>query len=117
MTDPLAVLRREFEAEEGSFLLRLRSELEWDKGAFSALVLAMEGCAAESAGRPSIERWVAEGFWYLDWFVREWSSHPNFPRPHGEAYYEAAYGRLHDLAWWLFMGESPYEGKGPLAPL
>jgi hypothetical protein len=74
------------------------------RAAFSRLVAAME-------------RWIAEGFWYYQGFVRDWTSHPNFPRPYGESYYEVAYKRLSDLAYWMFMGESPYEGDGPLQPL
>lgn len=117
MTDPLAILRREFGSEDGSFLLGLRCHAEWDRKAFSTLVLAMERCAAQLAGRTSIDRWIAEGFWLTEWFVRDWTSRPDCRRPHDEAYHEAASGRLHDLAYWLFTGESPYEGKGPLPPL
>jgi hypothetical protein len=117
MSDYKPTLRREFDAEEGTFLLRLRCDLEWDKEAFSRLVRAMEQCAVDHAGRESIERWIANGFWYTDRFVPEWSSHPGFPRPHGEWYYEAAYERLHALAYWLFFGESPFQGDGPLEPL
>ena len=36
--DYVTVLRREFGAEEGSFLLKLRCEMEWDKKAFSPLI-------------------------------------------------------------------------------
>jgi hypothetical protein len=113
----MAILRREFDAEEGSFLLKLRCELEWDKEAFSRRVAAMEQCAVVQARRPEIERWIVEGFWYLERFVPEWSSHLEFPRPHREQYYQAAYQRLSDLAYWLFFSEPPYEGGGPLGPM
>lgn len=118
VSDYEPILRHEFtEADGGSFMLKLRLELEWDRDSFSKLIAAMERCARDHEGRPQIDRWVAEGFWYLGWFVRDWSSHPHFPRPHGEAYYSAAYERLHDLAWWLFFGESPYLKRAPLKPL
>jgi hypothetical protein len=117
MEDYAAVLRREFAAEEGSFLLKLRCELEWDREAFSRLVGAMEQCAVAHEGRQEIERWVANGFWYLERFVPEWTSHPDFPRPDDKGYYQEAYGRFSDLAYWLFFGESPYKGGGPLPPL
>jgi hypothetical protein len=77
----------------------------------------MERCVVAYDGREEIERWVANGFWYLDTFVPEWSSHPDFPRPHGDDYYQAAYRRLGDLAYWFFFGESPYQADGPLPPL
>jgi hypothetical protein len=117
MEDFKPILRREFNAEEGSFLLQLRCSLVWDKAAFSRLVQAMEKCAVANKGAKKIDRWIAEGFWYLETFVPEWSSHPNFPRPHGDEYYDAAYQRLRDLSYWLFVGESVYEGGGPLKPL
>jgi len=56
-----------------------------------------------------IPQWIAQGFWYLDGFVRDWSSHANFPREHDPMYYQAAFARLHDLAHYLFFGESPYQ--------
>jgi hypothetical protein len=45
MDDYLIVLRREFEAEEGSFLIGLCCRAEWGRAAFSRLVRAMERCA------------------------------------------------------------------------
>jgi hypothetical protein len=112
----LAVLRSEFDAEEGSFLLKLRCELAWDREAFSRLVGAMEQCAAAYEGREKIERWIAHGFWYVEHFVPEWTSQENFPRPDDQEYYQKACRRLSDLAYWLFFGESP-KRKGPLPPL
>ena len=51
---------------------------------------------------------MANGFWYVPSFVREWTTHPNFPRVHSTEYYQKAYERLDDLAYWFFYGESPY---------
>lgn len=59
--ETLSFLRSAFDAEQGSFLARLRGDLDWDQQAFSRLD-------------------------------------------------ESAYERLHDLAYWLFQGESPYKG-------
>ena len=117
MAEYESILRHEFAAEDGSFLLQLRCDLTWDKAAFSRLVVAMEQCAVAHAGRDVIERWVAEGFWYLERFTQDWSIHPSFPRLHGEDYYKAAYERLGDLSYWLFVGDSPYQGNGPLDPM
>ncbi|WP_327576965.1 MULTISPECIES: hypothetical protein [unclassified Streptomyces] len=41
MDEITGVLRREFGAAEGSFLLRLRGDLEWDRAAFTCLERAM----------------------------------------------------------------------------
>jgi hypothetical protein len=103
------VLRDEFGASPGSFLLTLRCNLEWNEHAFNRLTQAMFEYVRTRNRETDIPRWIAEGFWYLDWFVKDWSMHESFPREHDESYYEAAYERLHDLAYWLFVGESIHQ--------
>jgi len=110
-------LRHEFEASDGSFLIKLRTHLEWDKNSFNRLTELMLQYLRERPPDAPIPRWVAEGFWFLDGWVRDWSSHPCFPKHHGDEYYAAAYERLHDLAYWLFTGASPYEGASGFDPL
>jgi hypothetical protein len=106
-------LREELEASDGSFLLSLRTDLTWDPSAFDRLIAAMLEVVQARDPEEPIPRWMAQGFWFVDWFVKEWSQHPNFPRPHSAQYYQRAYERLHDLAFYLFMGTSPYQdGKG-----
>lgn len=112
-----SALRRELEAAEGSFLIKLRTDLEWDRGAFDRLTAEMYEYVRGRDHDAPIPRWVADGFWYLDWWVEDWSSHECFPRPHGEAYYSAAYERLHALAFWLFTGSPMYEGEDEYGPL
>lgn len=105
------VLRREFAGEDGSFLIQLRCNMNWDKESFSRLVDAMEACCKACERQQSLERWTAEGFWYLSWFVKQWTEHPNFPRPQPARYYEDALTRLDDLAFWFFMGCNPREER------
>jgi len=111
MEDFMAVLKNEFEAGEDSFLIKLRPNLDWDKVAFNRLVSAMKHCAESKSSEPKLERWVAEGFWYVPRFVREWATHSNFPKAHSTEYYDRAFTRLDDLAYWYFMGQSPHEGE------
>ena len=112
MDNYIEILKREFDAEDGSFLVKLRSDLEWDKEAFSRLASVMQACCEEHENVETLERWITEGFWYIPTFVRSWTTHENFPRVHSKEYYEKAYQRLDDLAYWFFMGESGYlEGK------
>lgn len=115
MDDYLVVLKGEFDAEDGSFLIQLRCDLEWSKDDFQRLVNAMQKYLERHPATESIERWIASGFWYLDHFAKDWTSHPDFPRRHEQDYYERAYERLHELADWLFTGESPYK-SGTLDP-
>ena len=100
-------LRREFDAEPGTFVLRLRCDLEWDWAAFRLLTAAMYDVADAVKGQESLETWIANGFWFCDTWVRDWTSHPNFPRPDHQRYTEAL-ELFHDLAYFVFYGESPY---------
>jgi hypothetical protein len=69
-----AVLQKEFAAEPGSFLLALRCDLRWDHGLLRRLMHAMEQCCRPLARSDSVERWLAEGFWYL--FTHAWAEDP-----------------------------------------
>ncbi len=109
MDDALTVLRREFEAVEGSFLLRLRRDLVWDRAAFSRLEQAMRVACAHYEGHDDVPRWLAEGFYEVSQFVAEWTGHPNFPRPQPAQYYRDCLERLRDLADWFFRGCHAYQ--------
>lgn len=106
----MTVLKNEFEAGEGSFLIKLRPQMEWDKAAFNRLTSAMKRCAESKSNDQKLERWEAEGFWFVPRFVREWATHPNFPKVHSTECYDKAFTRLDDLAFWYFAGQSPYGG-------
>jgi hypothetical protein len=105
---PIESLRRQFDAEDGTFLLLARCELRWDWAAFRSLTAAMYDVANDARRKEVIEAWIAQGFWFCDTWIREWTSHPSFPKPVQEAH-DAAIQLIHDLAYFLFMGESPYE--------
>jgi hypothetical protein len=66
-----------------------------------------------SEGKKAIERWIANGFWYLEKVAAQWSEHPTRVKSGEEAYHRNAFVRLGELAWWLLFGESPYEGPMP----
>jgi len=69
----------------------------------------MYDVADEVKGQPSIETWIAEGFWHCDTLIPDWTSHPKFPRPSEEAYRDAI-ELIHNLAYFLFTGQNPYYG-------
>ena len=104
----LDLLRHEFDAEEGSFLLQLRVDLLWDRRAFSQLEQAMRRVCAQQEPHEQLDRWLAEGYWYLSDFVPGHISHPDFPREEPAEYYTAAVRRLWDLQNWFVTGRSPY---------
>ncbi|GAA2126352.1 hypothetical protein GCM10009759_78700 [Kitasatospora saccharophila] len=104
----MGVLRQEFDAEEGSFLLRLRGDLEWDRAAFSRLERAMRAACERLQGDEKLDRWIVEGFYEVATWVPSWTSHANFPRPVPDSYYEDCIERLGDLVDWFFRGWHNY---------
>jgi hypothetical protein len=104
-------LRREFEADEGSFLQIAQSEARWDKAAFRDLVEAMRECCIANAEMPQLPRWMALGFFYVPAFVRAWTQQPDFERP-AEAYWQRAIELLEILSHWFFWGEPPTRDGG-----
>ena len=121
--DYTSVLAHEFEARDGSFLLQLRVELRWDKAAFTRLTEAMRACCQaydegnvpaavlEPSREPQmVPRWLADGYYYLSTFVRDWTTHPAWAKQTApeQEYYDAAYERLHFLAEWFFSGQCPF---------
>jgi hypothetical protein len=115
MDEALSTLKDEFDACDGSFLSLLRIDLVWSEAAFTRLTNAMQSYLVSDREEDCLERWVAEGFWYLSHFVRDWTSHDNFPKEFSAAYYESAYERLYEFSYWLFVGESPYQA-GKMLP-
>ena len=54
-------------------------------------------------------RWMAEGFYDAARFVRDWTPHPDLPRPEPGQYYNDYIRRLDDLADWFFRGWHVYQ--------
>jgi hypothetical protein len=62
----MEILRSEFGCEPGSFMLTARIERRWDREGFQRLQRAMLAVCREVAGGEPIERWIAEGFWFVE---------------------------------------------------
>lgn len=113
MDEYLAQLKSQFDGDDGSFIIRLRCDYEWDKNAFTKLIEAMRICCERTANDDKLDRWLADGFWYFAIMVRAIASHSEFRRIYPQEYYDYAFRRLEDLADWFFTGQRPYlEGKG-----
>jgi hypothetical protein len=56
----------------------------------------------------NLETWIAQGFWFCDTWIADWTRHPNFPRPPEDAYRDAI-NLVHDLSYFMFFGYSPYK--------
>jgi len=117
MNNYLDTLRHELEANDDSFLIHMRVELVWDQEAFSRVTEAMRTYCDRHTESDVIERWGASGFYCLSWAVKDWTTHPNFPRSYPPEYYENAYQRLFDLCCYFFDGFSPYDAGAGFEPL
>ena len=55
-----------------------------------------------------LPRWIAEGFWYIPEFTRNWTSHSSWEkyRAREPEYFKKAYEHLDALALWFFTGRS-----------
>jgi hypothetical protein len=97
------VLRREHEGDESSFTWKLRAECKWDHVAYERVFFALRDCCKAHEGQESVERWIAEVFYYLSWYpkqeVVEWGK---IEVP----YYQNGVCNFDHLAWWMFMGLS-----------
>ena len=109
MNDRAQRLRKQFDLSEVSFLTKMRPDMIWDVEAFERLTGDMlEYCREAKGDSQLVDRDLAYGFWFFPAYVRRWTSHPSFPRQYSGQYYEEAYRRLDDLAYWFFSGHSPY---------
>lgn len=99
-------LRREFQAEDGSFLAIAQEERRWDKAAFRDLIEVMRDGCVRCAEDEQLDRWMAHGFFYVPAFVRAWTQQSDFHRP-GDTYWQQAMNLLEVLSHWFFWGEPP----------
>ena len=97
-SDWRAILKHEFAAGEGSFTLRLRCG-HWDKEAHARLFVAMRECCKAHDGQTRIERWIADGFWWLDFYTREHFADSD------DNYKANQSTNFNHLAFWLFTGQ------------
>lgn len=98
---PYEILKYEFDGEPLSFLFQLRGNMVWDKVAFQRLTQAMYEVATDFYEKEDVPKWIANGFWFAEQLTKEWSNHPNFPKPESE-YHESSLELLYFLSDYLF---------------
>ncbi|WP_051572362.1 hypothetical protein [Cryptosporangium arvum] len=90
-------------------MLKLYADREWDRAGFGDMERAMRAVCAVYADRGHLDRWLAEGFYYVSTWVPVHTAHVDFPRPEPASYYEACTTRLQELAAWFFHGWHVYQ--------
>lgn len=104
-------LIEELNVEDGSFLIELRINLNWNHVSFINLLNKLyEECQNRENDR-MLSREIAGGIWYISTFVKDWSQHEDFPKKFSKEYYELAYDLINDLTYHYFVGESLYQSK------
>ena len=98
----LSELKQQFDAEDNTFLMTIRDELYWNWDQFFSLSSLMYQVADTFHHQEEIDKWIAEGFWFCDTWIREWTMHSYFPQPSPEQH-EGALNLIHDLAFYLFQ--------------
>ncbi|WP_204004698.1 hypothetical protein [Micromonospora lutea] len=102
--EALAVLRGEFGCDDGSFLMQLRIDLEWDRAAFARLEAALRVVCERYDRREASDEWLTESCRSIPNWVAGHTAHPSFPRPQPESYYRDSLDRLRALAAWFLHG-------------
>ena len=107
-------LKDELYAENGSFILELRTELKWNHNSFINLLTEINKECKRTNESSSLPRDIAGGIWYISEFIKSWTEHKSFPKEYNDEYYEKAYGLINDLTYSYFMDVSPYQSKNEI---
>ena len=104
-------LKDELNAENGSFLLELRTDFNWNHNSFVNLLSELNNECKRTKEDQYLSRDIASGIWYISDFIKSWTEHKNFQKKYSAEYYEKAYELINDLAHSYFMSESPYQSE------
>ncbi len=98
------VLRREFEAADGTFLYALQEEDRWDRDAFTRLHDALVVCCVGHGSATTLERWITSGFWSTLRSIERYLSWQEGLPEEDEEYYHEAHLRVEQATEWLLIG-------------
>ena len=107
-------LKDELNAEDGSFLLELRADLNWNHDSFINLLTELNAECKRTREIQNLPRNIASGIWYISGFIKNWTEHKNFPKKYSDEYYRKACELINHLAYTYFMAESPYEPESEI---
>ena len=107
-------LENHLNAKEGSFILALRCDLEWNNESFKELLYLILEEAKKTKDDKTISKDTASGIWFVNDFVKNWAEHDNFPKSNSVEYYDKAYQLLNEVTYTYFLSESPYESEETL---
>ena len=104
----------ELNGEKGSFLSKLRNNLDWNHNSFLNLIYELKKECTKSKNQTLLNREMSFGVWYISGFIKDWSQHKAFPKIFPKEYYEKAYDLINDLAYEYFMAESIYQSESEI---
>lgn len=92
-------LKDELNAENGSFLLELRTDLNWNHNSFINLLTEINNEYERTKANSNLSRDIACGIWYISDFIKNWAENKSFPKEYSAEYYEKAYELIFDLSY------------------
>ncbi len=104
-------LMQELNAEDNSFLIEFRIDLNWNHISFVNLLNKLYEECQNRENDTMLSREIAGGIWYISNYIEDWSQHKAFPKKFSKEYYELAYELINDLTYHYFVGESLYQSK------
>jgi len=107
-------LKDELNAENGSFLLELRTEFNWNHKSFVNLMTELNNESNKTKNDSELSREITSGFWYVSDFIKNWTEHENFIKKLPTEYYNKAYELINDIVYTYFMSESPYQSENEI---
>ena len=107
-------LIEELNAADGSFLLELRINLNWNHTSFINLLIELNKECKLTKEDLQLPREIASGVWYISDFIKSWTENENFPKKYSAGYYEKSYELIGDLAYFYFNSESPYTSESEI---
>ena len=108
-------LTQELNAEEGSFLLELRTGMHWDHTSFMNLLTGLFAYCQGVNEDEQLDRSMASGIYTASVFIKSWAEHPNFPKQQSDQYYTKSYEVLDELVEFYFTGTTAYMNDEYLA--
>ncbi len=104
-------LLNELNGEKGSFILELRTNLNWNHTAFVNLMIKLYRESLKTKKDKTLEREIASGVWFISTFIKSFTSHKDFPKKYSLEYYSKAYELINDITWTYFMVDSPFNSE------
>ena len=106
--DDVTLIKFHADGVEGSFAYNLRYERVWDEEQFNELIEAMHRVAQKHEGCASVERSLANCYFFFSVTIPIWIKDGHIEKKYNEHYYEKAVFIFRDLNQYLLKDNDPF---------